>query len=62
MRTSRSGGFSRVRVGLMVRKKFEFKGFIDGVIGLVVTGSMVSEIRARLEVVIRDKAWRAFKG
>lgn len=45
----------------MVRKKFEFKGFIDGVIGVVVTGSMVSEIRARLEVVVRDIAWRVFK-
>ena len=47
MSTSSSGAVSSVCVGTTSWKKVEFFGFMRGVTGRVVTGSMVSAIRAR---------------
>ena len=47
MRTSSGGAVSSVCVGTTSWKKVEFLGFMRGVTGLVVTGSMVSAMRAR---------------
>lgn len=62
MRASKSVAFSRVCFGLTVGKRFELEGFVDGVISIMVTWSMASEIKAKSKEVIRDKADRVISG
>ena len=45
--TSSSGAVSNVCVGVIIGQVLELKGFMEADMGSVVTGSIVSEIRAK---------------